>query len=110
MAGQGQLCLNTRGGLGRELHFLGGLMGFITALQLAGIGTGDDDRVKTGTATVTWVSSSLLAASPLPCLVGLCPSARPSSAGFLRADPALPMQSAQHGAWPPTLGRTVIGK
>lgn len=34
----------------------------------------------------------------------------PSSAGSLRADPALPMQSIQDGARPPVLGRIITGK
>lgn len=60
-AGHRQLQPSTWGGSGREIHFLGGLMGFITAL-----GTGDNDRVEAGKAAVARTSSSLPAGSPLP--------------------------------------------
>lgn len=52
-----------------KLRFLGGLMGFITALQLAGMGTGDNHRIKAGKAMVARISSSLPAGSPLPQLL-----------------------------------------
>jgi len=77
-------------------------MGFITALQLAAVATGDNSK-----AAVAWFSLSLTAGSPLPCLAGLCLSVHPSSAESLRADPALPTQSIQPGARPPALGRII---
>uniref|UniRef100_A0A8C0ELZ7 Uncharacterized protein n=1 Tax=Bubo bubo TaxID=30461 RepID=A0A8C0ELZ7_BUBBB len=98
--------------LKRKLCFQAGLMRFITALQLAGMATGDNHHVEVGKIAVVRISSSLPAGSPLPSSLASASlfAPAPSSAGSLRVDPAVPTQSIQHGAQPPALGRIIIRK